>query len=148
MLRHRLDDRQGLRLPVRTVKDRDRQITAGNVPLKQHLAVVGERGDERRRQLRRAPCELDPQRRALAGGLDDDWKAQRLLDLGQRLAGAEHLAVLAVATVQGDKRDLRFRLLQAGDEIGADVDRRDLVAERAQRIGNPGSRFQRDLPLQ
>jgi hypothetical protein len=61
------------------------------VALEQDLRVVGERGDDRPRHVGGAARELDPQRRALARGLDDDREVQALLDVRQRLGGAELL---------------------------------------------------------
>ena len=65
-------------------------------------------------------------------------------DLEQLLDGA----VLAARAVQGDEGDLGALGLQARDQIGADVDRQRLVAEREQRVLDPGAAAQRDLPLQ
>ena len=90
LLRHRLDDRQ--RLGPSGPRARDRQLAALDVALEQHLG-------RRRRTPRPAPPgtsaaergELDPERRALRGRLDDDREAEPLLDRRQRLGGAELL---------------------------------------------------------
>ena len=53
LFRDRLDDRQRQRLSVWLLEDRDRQIATRDVSLEQHLAVIGEGGNECRRDLGR-----------------------------------------------------------------------------------------------
>ena len=66
-------------------------------------------------------------------------------DLEQLLDGA----VLAVAAVQGDERDVgRARRAAASTRSCADVDRDDLVAEALQRVLDPRAGAQRDLALE
>jgi len=77
--------------PARALEDRHGQVAPRHVALEQHLGVVGERRHQRRRDVGRGPRELDPERRPLAGRLDDDREGEPLLDLGKRLAGAELL---------------------------------------------------------
>ena len=50
--------------------------------------------------------------------------------------------------MQGDEGDLGPGFLQPRDQIGADVDRDHLVAERGERILDPGAASQRHLPLE
>ena len=65
-------------------------------------------------------------------------------DLEQLLDGA----VLAVAAVQRDERDVGRELAQPGDEVVADVDAVDLVAEALQRVLDARARLQRDAALE
>ena len=48
-----------------------------------------------------------------------------------------HRPVLAVGAVQGDERDVGRRLAHARDEMVADIDRHDLVAEALERVPDP-----------
>jgi hypothetical protein len=50
--------------------------------------------------------------------------------------------------VQRDERDLRAVLAQPLDEVGADVDRDDLVPEPLERVLDARARLQRDLALE
>ena len=113
------------------LEDRDGQVAPGHVALEQHLAVIGKRGDQRGRDVGRRARELDPQGRALRGRLDDNRKLQPLLDLGQRLGGAEFLERGLVEGVEVRGRDaaiahcvLRQHLVEradAGRDTGAGV---------------------------
>ena len=59
-----------------------------------------------------------------------------------------HRAVLAVAPVHRDERDVRPRLGEAVDEVRPDVDRDHLVAEPLERVAHAGARAQRHLALE
>src|SRR3954451_6564978 len=65
-------------------------------------------------------------------------------DLEQLLHGA----VLAVAAVHGDERGVRTSGAQLVDQVGADVDRHDLVAQPLERVLDPRARPEGDLPLE
>ena len=66
-------------------------------------------------------------------------------DLEQLLHGA----VLAAAPVQRDERDVRRRASRRRvDQVAADVDRDDLVAEPLERVLDARARAQRDLALE
>ena len=68
----RLDDRQR-----RAVEDRDREVAPGDVALEQDLACRRRTPRPARRARRpRVRANLMPERRALAGGLDDDREAR------------------------------------------------------------------------
>ena len=75
--RHRLDDRQRpRRLAGDAVEHRHGEVAAVDVVLEQHLAVVGEGGHQRARDVGARAGEPDAQRRALAGGLDHEREAE------------------------------------------------------------------------
>ena len=59
-----------------------------------------------------------------------------------------HRAVLAVAAVQRDERDVGLRLAQPLDQVVADVDRDRLVAEPVERVLDARARAQRHLALE
>ena len=59
-----------------------------------------------------------------------------------------HRAVLAVAAVERDERDVRPRVGEPLDQVRADVDRDDVVAQPLEGVAHPGAGAQRDLPLE
>src|SRR5215210_607751 len=65
-------------------------------------------------------------------------------DLEQLLGSA----VLALRPVQRDERPVGSLLLQSPDEVGADVQREDVVAEPRQRVLHSGAAAQRDPALE
>ena len=100
----RFDDREGARGPV-LVEDRHREVAARHVALEQHLAVVGERGQQRAGHVLGRARELDPQRRVLARGLDDDREAQALFDRRKRDGGSQLPEGRLVEGVEIRRRD-------------------------------------------
>ena len=98
LARHGLDDgqRRGAgpaagRLRRVAVEHRDRQVAPGDVALEQDRGVVGEGSDHRARQLGARAGELDAERRAAPGGLDDQREVQLALERRQRRRRAELL---------------------------------------------------------
>ena len=111
-MRDRLDDRQRLAVEHRTARSRP-----VDVALEQHLVAVGERRHERARDVRRRARELDPQRRALVGGLDDDREAEPLLDRRQRVGGAELLERGLVEGEEVRRRDAGVEHVVLGEDL-------------------------------
>ena len=79
-----LDDRQRL-----AVEHRDRELAPVDVLLEQDPVVVGERGDDRLRHGLAVGGEPDAERRAAAGGLHHKRKPEAVLDLVERVGGAQ-----------------------------------------------------------
>ena len=102
--------------------------------LEQHLAVVGERRDERRRHVGRRARELDPQRRALAGRLDHDRELEPLLDRRERLRRAQRPEGGLVEGVEVGRGDAAIAHRVLGqDLVGGSDARRHARA----RVGDP-----------
>ena len=59
-----------------------------------------------------------------------------------------HGAVLAVAAVERDEGQIGTGLGEPLHQVGAHVDRHDLVAEALERVLHPGARLQRYLSLE
>jgi hypothetical protein len=77
-------------------------------------------------------------RRDARAGVRDPEQLEQLLDR----------AVLAVAAVQRDERDVGRGVAQRGDEVVPDVDRDDVVAQALERVLDPRARLQRDAALE
>jgi hypothetical protein len=70
-------------------EQRDRKLAALDVALEQHAVVVGERRDQRLRYLGGGGGKADTERGTSRGGLDHERKAESILDLAERIGGAE-----------------------------------------------------------
>jgi hypothetical protein len=78
----------------------------------------------------------------LVGAADARRHARRGVRDPEDLEQLLHRAVLAVAAVHGDERDVGRLRPQPGDEVAADVDGDDLVPEALQRVLDPCARPQ------
>ena len=113
-------------------------------------AELPERGLAERVEVRRGDAGVAHRvlGQHLVGGADAGRHARAGVGDPQHLEQLLHGAVLAVAAVQRDERDVGPSPLSRLDEVGADVDRDDLVAEPLQRVLDARAGAQRHLALE